>query len=107
MYDEEKAAELLKLRRKKQKLTKNIQLDLKKSVQIKQQEIHAIEDVRRERGKRQQKKELFVLEKQTSEAKKYHKKEKKVKMIKKTMNNKGNTQKNKLDALSRNRKKKK
>ena len=62
--------------------------------------------MRRERSKRQYKKELFVVEKQTAEAKKYHRKEQKVKMIKKTMNSKGNTQKSKLDKLSARKKKK-
>ena len=39
---------------------------------------------------------MFVIEKQTAEAKKYHKKTQKVKMIKKTAAKAGNTQKSKL-----------
>lgn len=42
MYDEEKNTELTKLRRKKQKLKKRIELDLRKSVQLKQQEAQAV-----------------------------------------------------------------
>ena len=56
IYDEEKSAVLSKLRRKKQKLTKKIENDMKKSVNLKQQENHALEEVRRERSKRQYKK---------------------------------------------------
>ena len=39
--------ELSKLRKKRQKLKKKVELDLKKKVQVKQQELNAIEDVRR------------------------------------------------------------
>ena len=110
IYDEEKAAELSKLRKKKLKLKKRIETDLRKSVQVKQQETQVLEDVRRERGKRQYKKELFVIEKQTAEARKYHKKEQKVKRIKKDMGgSKGSKgakgQKSRLDHLSRKKKK--
>jgi len=39
---------------------------MRKSVNLKQQENHALEEVRKERSKRQYKKELFVVEKQTA-----------------------------------------
>ena len=45
------------------------------------------------------------MEKQTAEAKKYHKKEQKVKLIKKTAEKSGNTQKQRLEHLNRKRKK--
>lgn len=82
-YDEEKAVEISKLRRKKNKLTKKMELDLRKSVLVKQQEAQVRQEVRRERGQRQQKKEMLIIEKQTVEAKKAHKQMKKVKMISK------------------------
>jgi hypothetical protein len=55
-YDEEKSVVLTKLRRKKQKLTKKIENDLRKNVQIKQQEAQILDDVRKERSDRQRKK---------------------------------------------------
>jgi hypothetical protein len=54
-----------KLRRKKSKLTKKIEGDLRKSVIVKQQEAQVLEDVRRDKKNRQHKKELLILEKQT------------------------------------------
>jgi hypothetical protein len=60
-----------------------MELDLRKSVLVKQQEAQVRQDVRRERGQRQQKKEMLIIEKQTVEAKKAHKQMKKVKMISK------------------------
>jgi hypothetical protein len=110
MYDEEKAAELLALRRKKQKLKKRIENDLRKNVQVKQQEVQIREDVRKERGQRQQKKEAFQQEKQTAEARKFNKKMNKVKLIKKDMKGgKGGkkTLKSRLDKLAARRKGKK
>lgn len=105
-YDEEKSAILTKLRKKKQKLTKKIENDLRKNVQIKQQEAQVLEDVRRERSKRQTKKEMFVIEKQTSEARKVHKKMQKVKQIQKGSGKGRETLKGRLDKLSQRRKKK-
>lgn len=50
---------------------------------VKQQENQIHEEVRRDKIKRQQKKQLFVIEKQTAEARKYHRVEQKVKLIRK------------------------
>ncbi len=82
-YDEEQAVILSKLRKKKQKLTKKIQTDLRKGVVVKQQEAQVREDVRREKGQRQQKKEQLIIEKQTVEVKKYNRQIKKVKQSRK------------------------
>jgi hypothetical protein len=60
-YNEEKAMEITKLRRKKLKLTKKIQNDMRNSVLVKQQEAQVLDDVRRERGLRQQKKEMLIM----------------------------------------------
>ncbi len=64
-YDEEQSMIMSKLRRKKSKLTKKIEGDLRKSVIVKQQEAQVLEDVRRDKKNRQHKKELLILEKQT------------------------------------------
>jgi hypothetical protein len=82
-YNEEQAVILSKLRKKKQKLTKKIQTDLRKGVVVKQQEAQVREDVRREKGQRQQKKEQLIIEKQTVEVKKYNRQIKKVKQSRK------------------------
>ena len=82
-YDEEQAMVLTKLRRKKLKLTKKIETDLRKNVIVKQQEAHIRDEVRREKGMRQQKKEQLIIEKQTVEVKKHNREMKKVKTIRK------------------------
>ena len=86
---------------------------MRKSVLVKQQETQVLEEVRRQKNKRQLKKELLVIEKQTSEAKKAQKKEQKVKQIRKGMHPPGNkdkakasSMKNRLDKLSSKRKRK-
>jgi len=53
--------EITKLRRKKLKLTKKIENDMRNSVMVKQQEAQVLDDVRRERGLRQQKKEMLII----------------------------------------------
>jgi hypothetical protein len=87
-YNEEQAVILSKLRRKKQKLTKKIETDLRKGVVVKQQEAQIREEVRREKGQRQQKKEQLIIERQTVEVKKYNRQIKKVKQSRKGKNTK-------------------
>lgn len=60
-----------------------MQLELKQSTHQKLQERRVIENVKKEKIQRQFKKETFILQKQTEEAKKAYKQMKKVKTIKK------------------------
>jgi hypothetical protein len=83
-YDEEQAMVLTKLRRKKLKLTKKIENDLRSGAVVRQQEAQVRQEVRREKGQRQQKKEQLIIEKQTVEVKKYNRQIKKVKQTKKS-----------------------
>lgn len=68
--DDDPKLEIKKLRIKKKKLTKKIESDMKIARLNKLQELKVVQDVRHERSLKRQKKELFVIEKQTSEAKK-------------------------------------
>lgn len=68
--DDDPKLEIKKLRIKKKKLTKKIESDMKIARFNKLQELKVVQDVRHERSLKRQKKELFVIEKQTSEAKK-------------------------------------
>ena len=60
-----------------------MQLQLKQSTTQRLQERRVVEGVKKEKIQRQVKKELFVLQKQTEEAKKAYKQVKKIKNIKK------------------------
>ena len=83
-YDEEEGMKIKKLKRKRDKLRKKMEVELRQSVHVKQQEGEAIEEVKREKRERQRRKELLVVEKQTVEAKKMQKAMKKAKKIQKT-----------------------
>lgn len=63
---------------------------MRKDVHNKLQENKVREDIKKERARRREKKEIFILQKQTEEAKAYHRKLGKVKQIKK---GKGTTEK--------------
>ena len=60
-----------------------MQQQLRQSTNQKLIDRKVIEDVKKNKIQRQVKKELFVIQKQTEEAKKYHRQTKKVKTIKK------------------------
>jgi hypothetical protein len=71
------------LRKKKNKLEKRMQLQLKQATTERLQERRVVEGVKKEKIQRRVKKEIFIMQKQTEEAKKAHKQMKKVKSIRK------------------------
>ena len=81
--DEDAGFELKKLRTKKKKLIKKIESDAKTAKVRKLQQRKILSDVRNQRSLKRHKKQMFVLEKQTQEAKKQHNKMKRIKQIRK------------------------
>lgn len=73
--------QIKKLRKKKHKLQKKIESDIRNNTANRLQEAQAKVDVRKDRIKRTQKKEQFIMQKQTEQAKKVNSKVKKIKKM--------------------------
>lgn len=89
MYNDEEQGKLKALRQKKKKLKKKIESDIRRSTFNSVQEEKVLQDVRLQKRKKSEKKQGFILQKQTEEAKKFHNKVKKIKKIEKEAKGKG------------------
>lgn len=83
MIVEEPSMKIKLLRKKRNKLQKKIEADMRLGLKERLQEEKIVSDVKVEKLQRQRKKEVFILQKQTEEAKKYSQAMKKAKKIRK------------------------